>query len=804
MSGFDDLHPAVQYHIVNTLGWKSLRPLQEQSIDPVSRGHHAILLAPTAGGKTEAAIFPVLSRMLKEDWSGLSVLYVCPIKALLNNLEPRLRGYAELVGRRVGIWHGDVGQPARRRILNDPPDILLTTPESIEVMLTSPKTDHRVLFRGIQTLVIDEVHAFAGDDRGWHLLAVAERLTKIAGRDIQRLGLSATVGNAEQLADWLAGSSDARRIVVAPGIGREGRSGSASGGGQATGLGPATGGGPETGLGAAAGSGPATGFGAATGSDSATRPEATTEFGSVTGPDATAGIGPATGPDATAGFGSATGADPASGLLGPPPLTGAAAIPGTDVCLDYVGSIENAAQVIARLHRGEKRLVFCDSRSRVEQLAAELRASGVNTFVSHSSLSLDERRRAEEAFAEGRDAVIVATSTLELGIDVGDLDRVIQIDAPSTVASFLQRLGRTGRRTGTTRNCLFLTTSDHAFLQAAGLLQLWSEGFVEPVVPPPAPLHILAQQVLALVLQERGIGRRTWPEWVGGMPGFRALDPDTVEAVVQHMLDVDVLYEDTGILSFGFLGEGKYGYRNFVELVSVFTSDPLFAVRHGRADLGYVHPLSFITRNEAVPVVLLAGRPWVVTHIDWKERVAYVEASQSKGRSQWLGSGRALHFDLCRAVRKVLAQGSVAAPLTKRGQQALEDALALAPWVDEESTVVVRALNGTVDWWTFAGLAANTTLGAALGDLQRESTRVQNLAISLRDSVEKADLQAVLRRIDPATAVDLVAITDEAMEGLKFADCLPREMGRGILRKRMEDRKGVEACKAEPVRWVGW
>ncbi|GAB3942640.1 hypothetical protein GCM10027614_30030 [Micromonospora vulcania] len=113
-----------------------------------------------------------------------------------------------------------------------------------------------------------------------------------------------------------------------------------------------------------------------------------------------------------------------------------------------MGSLVNAAAVIAGLHQGEKRLVFCESRQTVEELGQLLRAHGVTTFLSHASLSMDERRRAEQAFTESRDCVIVSTSTLELGIDVGDLDRVIQIDAPATVASFLQRLGRTGRRPG--------------------------------------------------------------------------------------------------------------------------------------------------------------------------------------------------------------------------------------------------------------------------------------------------------------------------------------------------------------------
>src|SRR5205823_12518424 len=147
-----------------------------------------------------------------------------------------------------------------------------------------------------------------------------------------------------------------------------------------------------------------------------------------------------------------------------------------EVQLDYVGTLENAAKIISLLHRGEKRLVFCDSRSRVEQLTLLLRERQVETFVSHSSLGVDERRAAEHAFAQRQNCVIVATSSLELGLDVGDLDRVIQIDAPVTVSSFLQRMGRTGRRAGSTSNCLFLATSDESLLRAAALVRLWQIG----------------------------------------------------------------------------------------------------------------------------------------------------------------------------------------------------------------------------------------------------------------------------------------------------------------------------------------
>ena len=406
MSSFDLLHPAVQHHVVNSLGWAALRPLQTEAIEPILAGEHVLALAPTAGGKTEAAVLPLLSRIATEGWRGLSVLYVCPLRALLNNLHPRLERYAGFVGLRAGLWHGDIGAGARNRVFDEPPEILLTTPESLEAILMSVRRDHVGFLAGLRAVVIDEVHSFGGDDRGWHLLAVLERLSVIAGRDVQRIGLSATVGEPERLLRWLVGSSTGPSRVVAPEM------------------------------------------------ESALTPEVT---------------------------------------------------------LDHVGSLSNAATVISKLHAGEKRLVFCDSRSRVEELSVDLRGRGVRTFVSHSSLALDERRQAEEAFAEATDCVIVSTSTLELGIDVGDLDRVIQIDSPTTFAGFLQRLGRTGRRPGSRRNMLLLTTKPEIELvRAAGLLELWGRGYVEPVVAPPQPYHLLAQQVLALVLQEGSLARSRW------------------------------------------------------------------------------------------------------------------------------------------------------------------------------------------------------------------------------------------------------------------------------------------------------
>jgi ATP-dependent Lhr-like helicase len=697
VSAFDQLHPALQHHIVNSLEWKTLRPLQEQAIDPILAGEDVLLIAPTASGKTEAAVFPVLSRMLTERWMGLSVLYVCPLKALLNSLAIRLQSYAVLIGRRVQVWHGDVVGSHRTKISREPPDLLLATPESLEVMLVSRRLDHRAFFANLRTVIVDELHAFAGDDRGWHLLAVLARIARLVRQDLQRIGLSATIGNPEQLIDWLCASDETlRRVIIPP-------------------------------------------------------PEREVE---------------------------------------------------PDVQLDYVGSLPNAALIISRLHRGEKRLVFCDSRARVEELVVELRTRGVETFVSHSSLGYDERRRAEAAFAEATDCVIVATSTLELGIDVGDLDRVIQIDAPYAVSSFLQRLGRSGRRRGQSRNCLFLTTSDETFLRAAALLYLWKRGFVEPVVPPPLPYHILAQQLMAVALQEGGIGRVTWRDWIGGVPAFARMRDGDIDAIIHHMVDRGILFEEEGILAMGQGGEREFGYRNFMELFSVFSSPPLVSVFYGQSEIGQVHELTFQVRDAAPTVLTLAGRGWVVNHIDWPRRRAYVEPTDLAGRSRWVGIAQPMHLMLCQAVAEVLGGAELTVNLSKRAQAQLQEARAEHPWVELGSTALIHHQSGAIEWWNFAGLLLNAGVAGHFRRLDMEVS-FDHVQVVFAGNADMSAIRPAIEQLVSGTSRILeVPPAQHVMPELKFSACVPDHLLTQMLVCRMDQTSALEALRAQGLRIV--
>lgn len=696
--------PGIMFHLVNTLGWSDLRPLQRQAVAPLRAGRHALLVAPTAGGKTEAAILPLLSQMGETPWAGLSVVYVTPLRALLNNLHPRLSGYADWVGRRVGLWHGDTGPGQRAQILSDRPDVLLTTPESLEAMLVSTRVDHRAHFADLRAVIVDELHAFAGDDRGWHLLAVMERLERLASRRLQRIGMTATVGNPEELLTWLT-RVDPQSPGVDPGV--------------------------------------------------------------VIAPD--------------------EGAVP----------------PGADVALDYVGSTANAAKVIDLVHPGRKRLVFCQSRSQTEELAAALRARDVATVVSHSSLSADERRIAEQTFADSTNCVVVATSTLELGIDIGDLDHVVQLDAPNTVTSFLQRLGRTGRRPGSTRNMLFLATRESSLVQSAALLSLWRAGFVEPVVPPPSPRHIAAQQLLALALQDGRYPLSEFAQWWPGLPWMRQAGP-----TLQHLLDAGMLATDSGFAFIGAQSERTFGRRNFLELTSVFTAAPELLVLHGRQEIGSVSPLALTSAQpEGTPRVLsLAGRAWRVTHIDWRRRRAYVTAEAGTGRSVWSGGGVSMGYELAQAIRDVLTGTDPDVDLTQRTVSRLRQIRAVGdPLQPDTGTLLVRAGNRT-QWWTFAGSRANESLAAALeaGGVEAAAGPL-SIVCSQRVSVREIRACAELltgfgSEAGGGAPVGAEPVVDrDALAGLKFSSLLPPALAEQTLTQRMTDPARASAVVREPM-----
>jgi ATP-dependent Lhr-like helicase len=659
MAAFDRLSGAMQYQIVNTLGFRELRPVQLLTIDAILDGKNCVVLAPTAGGKTEAAFFPILSAMDAGDWKPVSVIYLSPIRALLNNQEDRVARYAATIGRRVFKWHGDTTQSQRKGFLADPADILLTTPESLEAMLMSPKVPAGRLFAQLKAVIVDEIHAFAGQDRGAHLAALLERFTRFCGADVQRIGLSATVGNPDEILRWVNGRSSRAGAVVSP---------------------------PRESV----------------------RP---------------------------------------------------------NLALDHVGSLANAAHVIANLHRGKKRLVFVDSRRNVEELGKLLLESGLETHIIHGSLAQAERRDAERAFAEKQDCVIVSTSALELGIDVGDLDHVLQIDCPSTVASFLQRMGRTGRRPGTIPNCTFLTTKDETTLQAAALLRLHKSGFVEPVHPSGRAFHILAHQLMALTIQHSGIRRGEWFAYLDGATPFADTTPDERNRLVDHMLAATILSDQDGKLWLGEGGEKRYGRRNFEELYAVFSSPRLITVQWGTREIGTVDAdfLEVLTGKTQRAAFSLSGKPWDVTQIDWRKGTCYVEPATNAAAPRWSGFPAFLGYELVQAMRQVLISDEIDPSWSKRATESIASLRVEKQFLHDAESPLTHD-GESLSWWTYAGGRANVLVARMIEAELGGQCVVRNDSITCKGEAGKSEA-----RLRDALQAWVAAGRPNRQDALQFA-----------------------------------
>jgi len=644
-SVFHRFAPALQRGIAQRLGWPSLRDVQEEAGEVLLDGGNAIILAPTAGGKTEAAMFPALSDLLDDPTDSVGILYIAPIKALLNNQADRLDEYTEMIGMRRFVWHGDVGRSDRNEFVESPTEVLMTTPESLEVMFVSSKVPEEKIFADLRMTVIDEIHAMAGTDRGAHLMSLIERIDDVADRDIQRVGLSATVGNPDTMSNWLGGSSSRESRVVDPASDEQQR---------------------------------------------------------------------------------------------------------RNLLVTQRDNLVELAEDAAASAEGNKSLFFCQSRAVTEAVARRMRGRRTDVFVHHSSVSADEREAAEARFRNGsKSACIVCTSTLELGIDVGDLDRVFQADAPSTVNAFLQRMGRTGRREGVPSNMTFFCQTPDAVVQAVALIERAKEGWVEPVEPSGRTWPVLAHQLMALTLAYGGIQQgRAW-SLLSEVPDFRDVTDEEFAELVDHMVEKGYLYAQGGYLAIGEVAEKKYGAKNFLELYAVFSTPQLFEViSPSGKEIGTLEQEFVDTLAEQKSSFVLGGRSWLVDRVNQsKRRIKVVPAPDGK-EPDWGGiTPQFLSYEVCQTIRDILKSDETYDYLHDSAIQALQDRrnefrdLLLiddAPIATEEDRVT---------WWTFAGGRINTTLKYAITSLGDWKVVTSNFRVEVEGEGIEEEFDRVRSRL---------------------------------------------------------
>jgi ATP-dependent Lhr-like helicase len=644
-SVFQRFPPRLRDAIVARLGWSSLRPVQELAGEAILGGKNAVVLAPTAGGKTEASIFPTLAGLVERAPNGVGAIYVAPIKALLNNQAERLGLYTEMVGLRRFVWHGDATDAGKRAFVKDPAELLMTTPESLEVMLLSSRVPVDELFADLRVLIVDEVHALAGTDRGAHLMSVVERVARHTENDVQRIGLSATVGNPRDILAWLKGSSQREGVVVDP-----------------------------------------------------------------------------------------------------PKVAGK-----RQITIALEETIAGIAKAAAAGVRERKSLFFCQSRSLTESVADRMRTQGTEVFVHHSSVALEERRAAEERFHHGTNACIVCTSTLELGIDVGDLDLVYQANAPSSVSSFLQRMGRTGRRAGQVANTHFICESLDTAIQAIALVELARESWVESVATLTRCWPVLVHQLLAMTLQFGAVSaERCWAE-LHTVSDFSGITRPEFDALVAHMLKEDYLFESGGLLSMGSVAERVFGKKNFLELYAVFSSPVLFRVQNKNgADLGSLEQ-NFVDRLvEEASSFLLGGRAWMVEHVNHADRTVRVREASRGQKPSWGGFiPQMLGFELCQRMRRILVGHETYPYVDPMVARLLEDRRGeLRPLLERAGPGAIQMDEDAARWWTFAGGRVNHTIKYGLEWVGSWKVVADNFQVRVEgDGVSHDRVAAALQRM---------------------------------------------------------
>ncbi len=617
------LHPLLRHRIAERLGWPDLRPAQKLAIAPILDGANTLVLAPTAGGKTEAAFFPVLSALQTQALQPVSVLYLSPLKALLNNQDPRLKRLSAMVDRTAFRWHGDVTDTAKEAFLRDPADILLITPESLEGLFLAHMEK---LFANLRFVVVDEIHAFAGTDRGSHLLALIDRVAAAAGRDIGRIGLSATVGNPAELLAWLAGRSKRDQVVVDP---------------------------------------------------------------------------------------------PRSGVKRYFTLRRVAQSDAVSV-----------AAAAAPFLRGRKAMFFVDARKVAESLRPALAAQGLDVQVHHASIDKRLREAAETAVQREGTSCLLCTSTMELGVDVGDVDAVLQLGAPATVASYLQRMGRSGRR-GSPGYMVVLAGDREGFLRAIALTELARRRWCEPVRLSDRDWAVYVHQLLVLLLARRVAPPEDFFRELQACSAFKGIRHSEFEQVVDQLCTSGHL-ERTGAdriaggatrIRLGYMAERDFGGRNYAALRSVFEGGAAqMTVYSGGQPVGNVD-WGFAARLKAGKEFTLAGQNWRPQNIDWNSARIDVAPGEAGGMPSWRGSaGVAMAGEVAREIRRLLTTDDHPVYLDPPEKAYLDELRAEAADQGIEAGLVpIHGSSGRGDGkskrltlWTMAGERANRVLGLLL------------------------------------------------------------------------------------------
>ncbi|MBR2019539.1 MAG: DEAD/DEAH box helicase [Clostridia bacterium] len=605
MSNIFERFPDFIQEFIYAHNWENLREVQVAAAETIfDTDHNLLLTSSTASGKTEAAFFPILAKLCEDPPMSVGVLYIAPLKSLINDQFYRMEELLDQSGIRVTHWHGDVAQSHKKKLLENPQGILQVTPESLESMLINRSTDIVRLFGDLRFIVIDEIHTLTGSDRGNQILCQLARIGHLIGYHPRRVGLSATIGDPQKAAAWLGAGSGRETLVPQFEAGK---------------------------------------IRWRLGMEHFYIQNSKTEQDTEPKDDPN---GPSKGIPYDAGY---------------------------SYMYDCV--------------RDRKSLVFSNSREETEYLCATFRQIAKNRgdrdvfLIHHGNLSASIREEAEMKMKDEEiHAVACATVTMELGIDIGRLERVLQNQSPNSVTSFLQRLGRSGRRGQPPEMMMVFREEDPLpntplpqlipweLLKAIAIVQLYiEERFIEPPNVRKLPYSLLFHQTLSVLAASGELTPRRLAERVLSLPPFAGVPKEDYKVLLLSMLNNEFLEmtdEKTLIVGLG----GERLLRSF-KFYAVFKDSEDYTVRCGSDEIGTI-----TTPPPVGDRFALAGRVWEVEELDIQHKLIYVKSVEGKMEVSWPGDYGEVHTRIVERMRQVLLEDTVYPYLKPNAQKRLDTA----------------------------------------------------------------------------------------------------------------------------------
>jgi len=673
--------------------WDELRPIQHAAITKIlSTPDNYILASRTASGKTEAAFLPVLSKVDFSD-KGVQVLYISPLKALINDQFIRVEDLCKYLDVAVTKWHGEANQSAKTRLLKQPQGVVLITPESLEAMFVNRLFHVNHLFGNLKFVVIDEIHSFIGTDRGTHLKSIIGRLQNVNTIPFRIIGLSATIGDYSE-AKRFTGNREGTKVLL---------------------------------------------------DRSAKDVEAHFRY-----------------------FGG----------------------DGAELPLELLKDLYRETE-------NSKALIFPNSRGRAEEIAVKLkrisdRVKGHSNYFSHHS-SVDKNvREYIEFFAKnnrGQSFTISCTSTLELGIDIGSVDEVVQVDATNSISSLIQRLGRSGRRGSRSSRLVLYATKPWSLLQSLACWVLYKEGFIEPPEALLRPFDILVHQALSIVKGYSGVDIKSLANELKLNCAFEEIATSDIEEIISHLIHCD-LFERVGReVIIGIEGEKVVNSRHFY---SVFTTEDNFKVLTSGNPIG---DIPFSPQTVEGQNIMLAARIWKIVNVDFEAKKIHVIGAHDGKKPQYAGGGSVID----RSIRQKMLELLYGA----EELELLDDAAAsqlrklrkeFEPFpvgdFDVERPLVVQ--EDSTELFSFTGTKINRTIQLLLRFAGLE-TELNDASSSLKIACTSMQLKETWASLRPTPKdfdeylVELIEKSPQILGFSKWGSLLPRRFQIELLKQRYYD-----------------